>query len=350
MLEVMTNLGATLERFTSEVKKSNELQAEINKKDAKKSKTGQDKLMNFTLRMILNASEPLPDDLEDKNSDPIMDRKEVVDMYDKILNCSSVGMVQQQLTRYLNYKKHCCANLPMATCTAIHMGKFCWTSIDQPEAFSLLACYHLAANSTTAIQLSGKEAVSMYLHSTEGMGLNESDVQKATKVVLHALTDVDTLAKQLGVFGTLCGAIFGKKSDLQLEMDDWISHIVKNEATYRNMQHSNPMFALQVACFINRKVQLYLHGCIEAQSPDDVPSTILSFSRAKIDIMEGLFTNNLVPRTLSDQLQKTRHKTGPSIAGDFSSDDEPAPCNRKRQQQKQGKGRKVVNDNPFTSG
>jgi hypothetical protein len=81
-------------------------------------------------------------------------------------------------------------------------------------------------------------------------------------------------------------------------------------------------------------------------SPDDVPSTILSFARAKTDIMEGSFTNNLVPRTLSDQLRKTRHKPGPSIAGDSSSDDEPAPRNRKRQQQKQGKGRKVVNDNP----
>jgi hypothetical protein len=129
-------------------------------------------------------------------------------------------------------------------------------------------------------------------------------------------------------------------------MDDWITHIAKNEATYRNMQHFNPMFALQLACFIDRKVQLYLRGCSEAQSPDDVPSTILSFSRAKTDIMEGSFTNNLIPRTLSDQLRKKCYKTGPLIAGDSSSDNEPAPRNRKHQQQKQGKGCKVVNDNP----
>jgi hypothetical protein len=130
-------------------------------------------------------------------------------------------------------------------------------------------------------------------------------------------------------------------------MDDWITHIVKNEATYRNMQHFNPMFALQLACFIDRKVQLYLRRCSEAQSPNDVQSTILSFSQAKIDIMEGSFTNNLVPWTLSYQLRKTRHKTRPSIAGDSSSDDEPAPRHRKCRQQKQGKGRKVVNDNPI---
>jgi hypothetical protein len=81
-------------------------------------------------------------------------------------------------------------------------------------------------------------------------------------------------------------------------------------------------------------------------SPNDVPSTILSFSQAKTDIMEGSFTNNLIPRTLSDQLQKTRHKPGPSITGDSSSDDEPAPRNHKHRQQKQGKGCKVVNHNP----
>jgi hypothetical protein len=34
------------------------------------------------------------------------------------------------------------------------------------------------------------------------------------------------------------------------------------------------------------------------------------------------------------------------ITGDSLSDDEPAPRNRKHQQQKQGKGQKVVNDNP----
>jgi hypothetical protein len=106
-------------------------------------------------------------------------------------------MVQQQLTHYLNHMKHCCANLPLATCTAICMGKFCWMLIDQPGAFSLLACYHLVATSTTAFQVSGEDAVSMHLRSTEGLGLNEADILKATtKVVLYAPPDIDSLAKK----------------------------------------------------------------------------------------------------------------------------------------------------------
>jgi hypothetical protein len=101
-------------------------------------------------------------------------------------------MVQQQLTHHLNDKKHCCANVPLATCTAIHMGKFHWTSIYQPEAFSLLACYHLAATSRMAFQVSGEDAVSMHLHSMEGLGLNKADISKARA--------------------------------LQQEMDEWLDH------------------------------------------------------------------------------------------------------------------------------
>jgi hypothetical protein len=104
---------------------------------------------------------------------------------------------------------------------------------------------------------------------------------------LYAPPKIDSLAKkkQLAVFGTLCGAIFGKKLDLQLEMDKWITHITKFEATYRNLQNFRPLFALQLACFIDRKVQLYLGGCIEAESPEDMSSAYLSFTKAKQDIM-----------------------------------------------------------------
>jgi hypothetical protein len=343
-VDATLGLGATLERFTAAVTKNNELQEAKAETDTKKSKTGQDKLMDFTLRMVLNASEPLPDDLEDENGDPVTARKNVVPMYERILNCSSVGMVQQQLTHYLNDEKHCCANLPLATCTAIHLGKFRWTSIDQPEAFSLLACYHLAATSTTAFQVSGEDAVSMHLRSTEGLGLNEADILKATKVVLYAPPDIDSLAKQLAVFGTLCGAIFGEKSDLQLEMDEWITHITKFEATYRNLQNSRPLFALQLACFIDRKVQLYLGGCIEAASPEEVSSAYLSFTRAKRDIMEGSFINNLVPQSLTRQLRSTSNRhTGAAL--DSSSSDEDAPPPSRKRRQRKGQGQKVTNDN-----
>jgi hypothetical protein len=59
------NLGATLEHFMAAVIKSNKLQEVKVDKDAKKLKTGQDKLMDFTLHMVLIVLELLPDRLED---------------------------------------------------------------------------------------------------------------------------------------------------------------------------------------------------------------------------------------------------------------------------------------------
>jgi hypothetical protein len=70
------------------VNESNKLQEAKVEKDAKKSKMGQDKLMDFTLCMVLNTSEPLPDDLEDENGDPITEHKNIILMYKRILNCS----------------------------------------------------------------------------------------------------------------------------------------------------------------------------------------------------------------------------------------------------------------------
>jgi hypothetical protein len=70
-VDTTLGLGATLEHLTAMVTKSNELQeVKAAESDAKKSKMGQDKLMDFTLRMVLNTLEPLADDLEDENGDP----------------------------------------------------------------------------------------------------------------------------------------------------------------------------------------------------------------------------------------------------------------------------------------
>jgi hypothetical protein len=162
---------------------------------------------------------------------------------------------------------------------------------------------------------------------------------------LYAPPDIDSLAKQLAVFGTLCGAIFGEKSDLQLEMDEWITHITKFEATYQNLQNSRPLFALQLACFIDRsKVQLCLGGCIEAASPEEVSSAYLSFTKAKRDIMEGSFINNLVPQSLTRQLRSTSNRHTGAALDSSSSDEDAPPLSRKRRQRKR-RGRKVTNNN-----
>lgn len=67
--------------FADEMKNNNEILANKAEKETKKSKVGQDKLVDFILKMILNAPEPIPEDMTDVNGDPITSRGELVESY-----------------------------------------------------------------------------------------------------------------------------------------------------------------------------------------------------------------------------------------------------------------------------
>jgi hypothetical protein len=87
-----------------------------------------------------------------------------------------------------------------------------------------------------------------------------------------------------------------------------------------------------------------LGGCIEVESPEDVLSAYLSFTKSKRDIMEGSFINNLVPQSLTRQLRsKSNRHTGASL--DSLSSDEDALLPSHKQCQCKGRGQTVTNDN-----
>ncbi len=254
----LTSLGTSINRFTDQLQKQQEL---LENKSEKKSKSGKDKLPEFVRQMIFNASEPIPGDATDDDGNPITERSDLVSQYAILLECPSAGLMRQHLHHYMNDKHKCSATLPLSTCVAIHMGKLRWDSVDIPEAFSLLACYHWSASAAEASQFDGADAVSMHLRASEGNGISDADVQRATKVVLLAPRDIDVLGKQLGIFAVICGAIFGTKSQLVRELYEWIKHILDHETTYKNLQARDPTFATKLACFIDRKIQLHLMEC-----------------------------------------------------------------------------------------
>lgn len=272
--------------------------------EKKSAKSGKNKLSKYTLRVILNASEPTPDDLQDANGNPVTAHQSLVPMHERLLSCSSVGVVREHLEHYLSVKKQCECVVPLSTCAAIFMGRLRWSPLDHPEAFSILvACHHLALASAPTL---GEDGLAMHLRTTEGAGLNDSDVAKATKVALFPPNSVDVLTKQFGVFGCLCGAWGGEHSDLQSAMDDWVAHMLQYEQTCRSLQHANPRFAAELACFVDRRVQLYLRDCTEATSPDDVSSTMLSFTDTKQQILDGTFSAKLIPQLLLEKLESKR--------------------------------------------
>jgi hypothetical protein len=123
MTRGFANLGASLNHFANEMKNNNAILANKAEKEAKKSKVGQVKFVDFILKMILNASEPITEDMTDVNGDPIMSRGELVESYQNLLECSSVGQMRKHLQHYMNDKKGCSSVLPLSMCNAIFSGK-----------------------------------------------------------------------------------------------------------------------------------------------------------------------------------------------------------------------------------
>jgi hypothetical protein len=74
----------------------------------------------------------------------------------------------------------------------------------------------------------------LLLKATEGKGLSDSDVQKATKILLYAPSDIDIAARMISVYACLLECMFGANSSVVLAVNGWIPHIRANQADKRN--------------------------------------------------------------------------------------------------------------------
>jgi len=93
---------------------------------------------------------------------------------------------------------------------AIQFGKLLWVDTNHPKPFSLLAMFHLTASAMSTQIVSSIDEVSLHLKSVEGLSLSDADIAKATKLKLVTPTDINMLAKMLGVFMCMIGAILGE--------------------------------------------------------------------------------------------------------------------------------------------
>lgn len=121
-------------------------------------------------------------------------------------------------------------------------------------------------------------------------------------MVLLAPPSIDVLGKQVGVFSVLCTTLFGQQYDIVTELGAIIQHITKHEIVYQNMQSADKLFATHFTCLIDHKVQLYVGDCLNARSPDDVSTTMLSFAEVQRKILEGTFESKLIPLVIHQQI------------------------------------------------
>ena len=194
----------------------------------------------------------------------------------------------------------------------------------KPEAFSMLACYHLASSHT----MSSMDAAGLHLKSAEGFSLSDADVAKVTKVILLAPQFMDMLAKMCAVFAMLLALTFGKKAPVTTTFLDQCHNFRDNEDWYQMWAAADPTFPLQVAVYLDWSFQLYLGNCVHATSPDNVDEKWLSFQSMRKEIMLGTFQVQNVPSSLLDQLHTQPSRPGGKRRGalwDDASDEEEVP-------------------------
>jgi hypothetical protein len=273
-----------------------------NEKDRAITKFGH--LPSWTKTMILRASEDPPADAIDANGDPLTWRLVPVETYADILKLTTVGSCKLSLDHLLNDNMQCATNIPMSTCQAIHTGTLRWSNPDVPQAFSLFACpYAGAMNNGAAID---QEAQELLLKATEGKGLSDQDVQKATKILLYAPRDIDVAARMISVFACLLQCMFGETAAVVLAVNGWMPHIRANQLAYDNLTRGDILFPTKMCWLIDKSIQLYLGVCANATRTSLVSNGIICFDQAQQQIVLGTFTMHAVPPILSKQIIRPR--------------------------------------------
>jgi hypothetical protein len=295
----LTNLDGTLGKLAQETELARTSKERATSATARAlTKFGH--LPEWTKNMILRATEPLPADAMDENGDIISVRTTTAKTYTDLLQVTTVGSCKQYLDHLLNDVLQCATNIPMSTCQAIHTGTLRWSNPDFPQAFSLFACPYSGAMPNSARL--DQEAQELMLKATEGKGLSDGDVQKATKILLYAPCDMDTVAKMIGVFACLLQSLFGEKAPVVGAVSSWIPHIRANQLAYDHLTRNDRLFPTKIGWLIDKSIQIYLGRCAKTDSLDLVDEGILCFDPAQQQIVLGTFTMNGVPAILSSQI------------------------------------------------
>jgi hypothetical protein len=164
-----------------------------------------------------------------------------------------------------------------------------------------------------------QEAQELLLKATEGKGLSDLDVQKATKILLYSPKDIDIAARMIGVFACVLSCIAGANSSMVSAVNGWITHIRANQLAYDHLTRADALFPTKVCWLIDKSIQLFLGYCANATRTSLVSNNIICFDQAQQQIVLGTFTMNGVPPILTNQIQRRQHIPSSGGGGGSSS-------------------------------
>mmetsp|Transcript_30249 Transcript_30249/g.70824 ORF Transcript_30249/g.70824 Transcript_30249/m.70824 type:complete len:645 (+) Transcript_30249:65-1999(+) len=164
--------------------------------------------------------------------------------------------------------------------TRLYKGGLKWTSPGVPNGMTLFAC----APGDVMADSGSDAAVGMSLASSEGSGLTDTQQRALLSQKLSYPRQVDAAKKQLKLFAAILLMLFGQ-SELQIFVDLWLDHMIKNETAYETCVRMDDAFFLKMFYFIDKAVQVFLSACERATNRTRVPDEVFESNQYKRDIL-----------------------------------------------------------------
>jgi len=218
----------------------------------KEDDSSYNKMVAVDLQLLLWASEPA--ETQDASGETIQvpwDRP--VETFQEFLEQSSVAKARQTVNSKLHLQKKWHGAIPMSTALAMQNGTFVHENPNLVGPFSIFVMLPLVLAGCDP-----EEYLNIQLKSSEGKGLESTDIARMTKTIFSIPMDVHELGFFLMGFIHLLSYVFRPNALVTLAVHSWLPHMVNNFADYQDCFNADAMFGSRVCTLIDCKVQKYL--------------------------------------------------------------------------------------------
>ena len=153
--------------------------------------------------------------------------------------------------------------------------------------------------------------IAQSLKSTEGQGLDTSEIKLATKQKISIPSTYHDLQTQMENFQLLLEFIFGASSILYKQFSLVVTHLRSFEHEYEERIQTHQRFIAKFISFVDRRIQLYLESCATASSVDKIAVSLINFDTITQSIVDGTFSMDL-PTILLNALEPSKPEPSPS--------------------------------------
>jgi len=200
-------------------------------------------------------------------------------------------IAHQHLLTYFESKGRArAANPSQGMSSALYTGIIRAPTPGVPENLSI---FFIPKKSSSNFNNLSQSLIAQSLKSTEGQGLDTSEIKLATKQKISIPVSYHDFLTQMENFQLLLTFIFGDTSLLYSQFATITTHIKAYEHEYEERIQNHQWFLAKVISYVDRRIQLFLESCSTAASVPAIKFHLVNFDTLLQSIIDGTFAMDL---------------------------------------------------------